>query len=204
MTRRYRWISLCCRKGWTGKTLQQQHPSLPRFSMVRWRMSADLRDGEASLCWLHNPPAFPRFFLGLPERRIETHCFVISAERLSALPCAPFPRVIKHFCSRSLHIDIEFSSQTWCCFLLQHLSVFWSYMATLIIKSHTSQPLTHYLSLRKVCVLVMHWHRLLVDMVSGHGGDGLGLDWMILEVFSNLNDSMILYERYLKTCSKPF
>lgn len=62
MTRRYRWISLCCRKGWTGKTLQQQHPSLPRSSMVRWRMSADLRDGEASLCWLHNPPAFPRFF----------------------------------------------------------------------------------------------------------------------------------------------
>ena len=26
------------------------------------------------------------------------------------------------------------------------------------------------------------------DIVIGHGGDGLGLGWMILEVFSNLND----------------
>jgi len=32
----------------------------------------------------------------------------------------------------------------------------------------------------------------LRDMVSGHGGDGLGLNVMIIEVFSNLNDSMIL------------
>ena len=31
----------------------------------------------------------------------------------------------------------------------------------------------------------------LRDVVSGHGGGGLGLDWMILEVFSNLNDSVI-------------
>jgi len=30
------------------------------------------------------------------------------------------------------------------------------------------------------------------DMVSGHGGDGLGLDLMILVVFSNLNVSMTL------------
>ena len=28
-------------------------------------------------------------------------------------------------------------------------------------------------------------------MVSGHGGGGSGLDWMILEVFSNLYDSII-------------
>ena len=31
----------------------------------------------------------------------------------------------------------------------------------------------------------------LRDVGSGHGGGGLGLDWMILEVFSNLNDSVI-------------
>ena len=31
----------------------------------------------------------------------------------------------------------------------------------------------------------------LRDVASGHGGDGLGLDCMVLEVFSNLNDSMI-------------
>jgi len=59
---------------------------------------------------------------------------------------------------------------------------------------------------------VVHWYRLprevveslslevfkkwvnvaLSDMVGGHGGGGLWLDWMILVVFSNLNDSMIL------------
>ena len=32
----------------------------------------------------------------------------------------------------------------------------------------------------------------LRDMVSRHGGDGLGVDFIILEVFSNLNDSVIL------------
>ena len=32
----------------------------------------------------------------------------------------------------------------------------------------------------------------LRDMVSGHGGDGLVLDLMLLVVFSNLNDSVIL------------
>ncbi|XP_025006024.2 uncharacterized protein LOC112532354 [Gallus gallus] len=31
------------------------------------------------------------------------------------------------------------------------------------------------------------------DTVSGHGGGALGLDWMVLEVFSNLHDSMILH-----------
>ena len=30
----------------------------------------------------------------------------------------------------------------------------------------------------------------LRDVVSGHGGDELGLDWVILEVFSNLTDSV--------------
>ena len=55
--------------------------------------------------------------------------------------------------------------------------------------------------------VVRHWHRLprevvgspsmrmfkkhrdvaLRDVVSGHGGDGLGLDWVILVVFCNLN-----------------
>ena len=55
--------------------------------------------------------------------------------------------------------------------------------------------------------VVRHWHRLprevvgspsmgmfkkhrdvaLRDVVSGHGGDGLGLDWVILAVFCNLN-----------------
>jgi len=33
----------------------------------------------------------------------------------------------------------------------------------------------------------------LRDVVSGHGGDGLGLDWMFLVVFSNLDDSEILF-----------
>ena len=32
----------------------------------------------------------------------------------------------------------------------------------------------------------------LRDVGSGHGGDGLGLDLGILEVFSNLTDSVIL------------
>lgn len=59
--------------------------------------------------------------------------------------------------------------------------------------------------------VTMHWHRLhrevgepltlevfkkqrdmaLRNTVSGYGRDGLGLDWMILVIFSNLNDSMI-------------
>ena len=32
----------------------------------------------------------------------------------------------------------------------------------------------------------------LRDVVGGHGGGGLGLDLVILEVFSNLKDSLIL------------
>lgn len=32
----------------------------------------------------------------------------------------------------------------------------------------------------------------LGDMVTSTGGDGLGLDLEILEVFSNLNESMVL------------
>ena len=31
----------------------------------------------------------------------------------------------------------------------------------------------------------------LRDVVSGHGGGGLGLDWMIVVVSSNLNDCVI-------------
>lgn len=57
---------------------------------------------------------------------------------------------------------------------------------------------------------VRHWHRLprevmespcsqfknhgdvaLQDMVSGHGGDGLELGLGVLELFSNINDSMM-------------
>ena len=33
----------------------------------------------------------------------------------------------------------------------------------------------------------------LRDVVSGHGANGLGLDTMILVVFPNLNNFMILY-----------
>ena len=32
----------------------------------------------------------------------------------------------------------------------------------------------------------------LRDVGRGHGGRGLGMDWMMLKVFSNFNDSMIL------------
>ena len=59
----------------------------------------------------------------------------------------------------------------------------------------------------------MHWHRLSREMVgspslevfkncgdvalryvvSGHGGDELGLDWMTLKVSSDLNDSVVLF-----------
>jgi len=37
-----------------------------------------------------------------------------------------------------------------------------------------------------------HGEVALRNMISGHGGDGLGLDLGILELFSNLNDSVIL------------
>lgn len=33
---------------------------------------------------------------------------------------------------------------------------------------------------------------LFRDAFSGHGGEGLGLDFVILEVLSNLNDSVTL------------
>ncbi len=36
---------------------------------------------------------------------------------------------------------------------------------------------------------------VLRDMVSGHGGDGLGLDLDLAKVFSNLRDSMSLRMR---------
>ena len=38
-----------------------------------------------------------------------------------------------------------------------------------------------------------HGDVALRDVVSGHGADGLGLELMILVVFSNLNDSVILW-----------
>ena len=41
-------------------------------------------------------------------------------------------------------------------------------------------------------VLKNHVGVALRDVVSGRGEDGLGLDWVTLEVFFNLNDSMIL------------
>jgi len=41
-------------------------------------------------------------------------------------------------------------------------------------------------------VLKNHGDVALRDVGSGHGGDGLGLDWMVLVVFCNLNGSMIL------------
>ena len=41
-------------------------------------------------------------------------------------------------------------------------------------------------------VFKSHGDVALGDVVSEHGGDGLRLDLMILEVFYNLNDSMIL------------
>lgn len=42
----------------------------------------------------------------------------------------------------------------------------------------------------------------LRDTVSGHGGMGWWLDWMILGVFSNLNDSTILCETLPQTALK--
>ena len=36
-----------------------------------------------------------------------------------------------------------------------------------------------------------HGDVALRDVVSGHGGGGMGLDLGILEVFSNINDSVI-------------
>lgn len=64
---------------------------------------------------------------------------------------------------------------------------------------------------KSLATIIRHWHKLprqLVessplgvfkdcgdvtprDVVSGHDEDGLRFNWMILEGFSNLNDSMI-------------
>ena len=41
-------------------------------------------------------------------------------------------------------------------------------------------------------MLKNHGDVALRDVVSGHGGGGLGLDLVILELFSNLNDCMLL------------
>lgn len=52
-----------------------------------------------------------------------------------------------------------------------------------------------------VCLLLLFFYTsmflsllpmLARDVLSGHGGVGLGLDMVSLEVFSNLNDSVIL------------
>lgn len=47
-------------------------------------------------------------------------------------------------------------------------------------------------------LLKNHEDVALRDMVSRHGGNGLGSDWMILVVFSYLDDSMILWFYYGK------
>ena len=36
-----------------------------------------------------------------------------------------------------------------------------------------------------------HGDVILRDIVGGHGGCGSGFNWMILEVFSKLNDSVL-------------
>ena len=41
-------------------------------------------------------------------------------------------------------------------------------------------------------VLNYHGDVALRDVVSGHGGDELGLDWVILVLFSDLNRPVIL------------
>lgn len=43
----------------------------------------------------------------------------------------------------------------------------------------------------------------LRDMVSGLGGDRLGLDWIILVVFSKLNDFICRYSLVKALCSSP-
>lgn len=56
--------------------------------------------------------SLPQIFPDLPRKSTEIHRCLITSEELSVLPCAPFSRVIKYFCSRALHMDIKFSSQT--------------------------------------------------------------------------------------------
>ena len=117
----------------------------------RGEVAETLQTTEASLCRVHIPPVYPRLALVYQGKALK-FIAALSSEKLSVLPCAPFSRVIKYFCSRALHMDIKFSSQTWCHFWFQRLSIFRSYMATLTIISHTSQSLTHYLSLQKACI----------------------------------------------------
>lgn len=45
---------------------------------------------------------------------------------------------------------------------------------------------------RALDVFKRHGEVSLMNLASGHGGDGLGLDLMNLEVYSNLKDSAIL------------
>jgi len=52
-------------------------------------------------------------------------------------------------------------------------------------------------------VFKSHGDGALRDMASGHSGGGLGLDLVILEVFSNLSDCMILW-RWVISTNKRF
>jgi len=63
----------------------------------------------------------------------------------------------------------------------------------LLLTLPKQQPGNHrtlLLMLGSLEVLQSHGDVALRDMVSGHGGDGLELDLVILEIFSNLNDYM--------------
>lgn len=46
-------------------------------------------------------------------------------------------------------------------------------------------------------------HMTLRDMVSRHGEMGWWLAWMILEIFTNLNDSVIL-QLLMESCFRSF
>lgn len=154
ITRRSRWPSGCRRKGWAGKSLQQQQPPLflPRPSGVKWLKLCRPEGWRRTSVLSPQPPSLTQTVPSLTGKSTAVHCCLISSEQPSVLPRAPFSKVIKYFCSRAPHMDIKFSSQTWCHFWFQHLSISRSYMATLPTISHTSQSLTHYLSLQKACI----------------------------------------------------